>query len=142
MIVHSFLQQLKDDGFGTVGTTLQMGILPLNADGKAINGIAVITRGTAVDRINTNIQAIDIYIRNTDPLTASNKAEEILKYLQDSFSEICTLPPLNGVTTESYTGVVITPVSAPDYVGVDENNGHSYVVSGEIRYETIINQGD
>lgn len=137
MIVHSLLQQLQDDGFGTVGTTLQMGVLPVDSNGKAINGIAVITRGTPVTRLNTNIQAVDFYVRNTNPLTASNTAQEILEYLKDSFSQTCTLPPLNGITTESYEGVMITPVSAPDYVGVDDNGGHSFVVSGEVRYRNV-----
>jgi len=139
MIVHSLLQQLEDDGFGTVGTTLQMGILPVDENGKARNGIAVITRGTPVTRFNSRIQAVDFYVRNTNPLTASNTAQEILDYLHDSFSDICTLPALDGVTTESYEGVTITPVSAPDYVGQDDNGGHSFVVSGEVRYQNVTN---
>ena len=138
MLVHSLIQQLQDDGFGTSGTTLQMGILPVDANGEPRNGIAIITRGTPVDRLNVNIQAVDFYVRNSNPLTASNKAQELIEYLQNSYSQICTLPPLDGVTTESYEGVTITPVSAPDFAGQDDNGGWVYVVSGEVRYNEKI----
>ena len=81
------------------------------------------------------IQSVDFYARNTNPLLASQTAQEILEYLRESFGDICELPPLTGVTTESYRNVTITPTSSVEYVGVDDNNGTSFVVSGEIRYE-------
>mgnify|MGYP001612656152 CR=1 FL=1 len=125
---------MQDDGFGTVNEDLQMGVLPLKPDGKVRDGIAVTLRGSAVTRTQIEIQAVDFYVRNTNPLTASQKAQQILEYLQDSFSELCTLPPLDGVTEESYSNVTIIPTSSVEFVGVDENNGHSFVVSGEVRY--------
>lgn len=139
MIIHSLLQQLEDDGFGTVGTTLQMGVLPINGQGDPINGIAVTARGAEASRLDTNIQNVDFYVRNTNPLSAANTAQEILDYLYNSYSDICTLPPLDGVTTQSYENVTIEPTSGVEYVGVDENNGSSYVVSGIVRYGKVNN---
>lgn len=139
MIIHSLLQQLQDDGFGTVGTTLQMGVLPVNGQGDPINGIAVTARGSDVSRLDTNIQNVDFYVRNTSPLVASQTAQEILDYLYSSFANVCDLPALNGVTTETYENVTIEPTSGVEYVGVDENNGSSYVVSGIVRYGKVNN---
>lgn len=139
MIIHSLLQQMSDDGFGTVGQDLQMGVLPLTVQGDPRNGIAVTARGSDETMRGTHFQNVDFYVRNSNPLVAAQKAQEILDYLKTSYTDICTLPPLTGVTTESFTNVTITPVSSPEYVGVDDNNGTSYVVSGVIRYKKLTN---
>lgn len=135
MIIHSLLQQMSDDGFGTVGQDLQMGVLPLNSDGNAINGIAVTARGSEVTRLMAHVQNVDFYVRNTNPLTASQEAQNILEYLKQSYSDICNLPPLEGYTEQSFKNVTIEPTSSVEFVGVDDNAGHSFVVSGVIRYE-------
>lgn len=137
MIVHSLLQQMSDDGFGTINQDLQMGVLPLKPDGTVRNGIAITARGSAVTRMQIEVQAVDFYVRNTNPLEASQEAQTILEYLQESFSEVCTLPPLTGYTEDSYRSVTITPTSSVEFVGVDENSGHSFVVSGEVRYQKV-----
>lgn len=126
---------MSDDGFGTVSEDLQMGVLPLNENATVRNGIAITARGSAVTRIQIEIQAVDFYVRNINPLKASQTAQQILEYLQSSFSELCTLPPLDGITEDSYRNVTIIPTSSVEFVGVDENGGHSFVVSGEVRYE-------
>jgi len=135
MIIHSLLQQLKNDGFGIVGTTLQVGVLPLDDKGDAINGIAVTPRGLPVNRTIVNKQAVDFYVRNKNPLTALNKAQELLDYLQTSFSDTCDLPALDGITEETFSDVTITPTSSAEFVGVDDNGGTTFVVSGEVQYE-------
>lgn len=134
MIVHSLLQQMQNDGFGTVNDDLQMGVLPLKQNGDPRNGIAVTVRGLPVTYLQVEMQAVDFYVRDTNPLIASNKAQQILEYLKESYGDICDLPPLDGYTTESFSNVTITPTSSVEFVGVDENGGHSFVVSGEIRY--------
>lgn len=139
MIIHSLLQQMQDDGFGTVNADLQMGVIPLNAQGNPRNGIAVISRGSAVTRLQVEVQAVDFYVRNTNPLVASQTAQEILEYLRDSYAEICELPALAGYTEETYRNVTIEPTGSVEFVGVDENGGHSFVVSGIVRYEKVTN---
>lgn len=139
MIIHSLLQQLSDDGFGTVGEDLQVGVLPVDGNGDPRNGIAVTPRGLPVTRVQIEQQAIDLYVRNTNPLTSLNKAQELLEYLRDSYSEVCDLPPLQGATTESFSNVTIEPDSSVDYVGVDDNGGTTFVTSGLVRYEKVIN---
>lgn len=135
MIVHSLLQQMADDGFGTVNQDLQIGVLPLNQQGDPRNGIALTARGAEVSRIQTEIQNIDFYVRDKNPLIASNKAQQILDYLKTSYSDICDLPPLDGYTTESYSNVTIEPTSSVEFAGVDDNGGHTFVVSGVVRYQ-------
>src|SRR5690606_5541614 len=101
--------------------------------------IAVTPRGLPVTRLMVEQQAVDLYVRNTNPMTALNKAQELLEYLKDSYSEVCDLPPLAGVTTESFTNVTIEPDSSVDYVGDDDNGGVTFVNSGLIRYEKVNN---
>lgn len=134
MIIHSLLQQMEYDGFGTVGSDLQIGVLPVLSNGNPRNGIAITPRGSVVDRIQIEVQSVDFYVRNTNPLVASQTAQEILEYLKESFSEVCSLPALTGVTTETFSNVTIEPTSSVEYVGVDDNNGTSFVVSGDVRY--------
>ena len=133
MVIHSLLQQMQDDGLGNIGTTLQVGTLAVDTNGKAINGIAVALRGSAVNRTQIEIQAIDFYCRHSNPLTAIQKAQQILEYLQESFSEICNLPAMPPLT-DSYSNVTIVPTSSVEFVGQDDNGGHNYVVSAEVRY--------
>lgn len=137
MIIHSLLQQLSNDGYGTVGTDLQIGVLPVDGSGDARNGIAVTPRGLPVTRMLVEQQAVDFYSRHKEPMTAINKAQELLEYLRDSYAEVCDLPPLAGATTESFTNVTIEPDSSVDYVGVDDNGGTTFVVSGIVRYEKV-----
>lgn len=135
MIIHSLLQQMSDDGFGTVGEDLQIGVLPVNTQGDPRDGIAVTPRGLPVNRVMVEQQAIDMYVRDSNYLTALDKAQELLEYLQSSFAEVCDLPPLEGVTTASFNNVTIVPSSSVEYVGIDQNGGTTYVVSGEIMYQ-------
>lgn len=142
MIAHSLLQQLQDDGWGTVNTTLQLGTLPINATtGKATNGIALSLRGLPVWYANVEVQGLDFYVRNTNYITALQKAQELLEYIQTSYGDICTLPPLQGfgavLASGSYKNVTITPVSSVSEIGVDDNGGMTYQVSAEIRYEKV-----
>lgn len=134
MIVHSLLQQLEDDGFGTVSQDLQIGTLPLDDKSNPRNGIAITLRGLPVNRLDVSQQAVDFYVRNKNPLVAANTAQEILDYLMESYTNVCDLPSLDGITTDTYSNVTITPTSSVEYVGVDDNGGTSFVVSGEVRY--------
>ena len=134
MVIHSLLQQMQIDGFGTIGDTLQVGTLAVDTNGRAKNGVAVALRGSAVNRTQIEIQAIDFYVRNSNPLTAIQKAQQILEYLQESFSEICNLPAMPPLT-DTYSNVTIVPTDSVSFVGQDENGGHVYLVSGELRYQ-------
>jgi len=135
MIVLSVLQQLSDDGYGTVNQDLQVGTLPLTPDGKARNGIAVTARGVPVTRLNVNIQGLDFYIRNSNPLTAITAAQDLQEYLKEAFGDICDLPACPPYTTATYSNVMITPVSSITDMGRDDNGGTTFMVAGEIQYK-------
>ena len=133
MILHSILQDLQDKGFGTIGQDLQVGVLAVDANGKARNGISLALRGAPINRIQTNIQSIDFYIRHSNSLTALQKAQELVDYLQESFSEVCDLPAMPPLT-DSYSNVIITPTSGIEEVGIDDGGGYNYVIGGSVIY--------
>lgn len=135
MIVLSLLQQLADDGYGTVNQDLQVGTLPLTGDGKARNGMAITARGMPVDRLNVNIQGIDFYVRNSNPLVALTAAQNLQEYLKEAFGRLCDLPACPPYTTATYSNVMITPVSSITDMGRDDNGGTTFMVSGEIQYK-------
>ena len=124
---------MQDDGLGTIGTSLQVGTLAVDANSKPRNGIAVALRGSAVNRTQIEIQAIDFYCFASNPLAVIEKAQSILEWLRESFSEVCNLPAMPPLT-DTYSNVVIVPTSSAEYVGVTDNGFHSYLVSAEIRY--------
>lgn len=134
MILHSMLKQLEIDGFGTVAEDLQPGTLPIDAEtGKPRNGIALALRGLPVSYLWVEKQAMDFYVRD-QPLTAAQKAKELLQYLKDSYSDICNLPDCPPYATETYRNVTLQPVSSIEWVGDDDNGGTTYVVSSEISF--------
>ena len=133
MILHSILQDLQDKGFGTIGQDLQVGVLAVDANGNPRNGISLALRGAPINRIQTNIQSIDFYIRHSNSLTALQKAQELVDYLQESFSDVCDLPAMPPLT-DTYSNVIITPTSGIEDVGRDDGGGYNYVLSGSVIY--------
>ena len=133
MILHSILQDLQDKGFGTIGQDLQVGVLAIDANGKPRNGISLALRGAPINRIQTNIQSIDFYVRHSNSLTALQKAQELVDYLQESFSDVCDLPAMPPLT-DSYSNVIITPTSGIEDVGRDDGGGYNYVLSGSVTF--------
>lgn len=135
MITLSILKQMQDDGLGTIDTDLFFEEIPLDTQGNAKNGTWIVSRGVAVNRFDTDIQAFDLYTRQANKLEGMQKSKEILTYLQSSFSDLCELPDVPPYTTESYNNVRIIPTSGIDSVGSDEQDRMVFVVSGEVRYK-------
>ena len=134
MITLSLLKQMQTDNIGTIDTDMFHLEAPLDANGVPRNGLWVLPRGAPVSRFNVNIQPIDIYFRHTNKNVSMKKAKQVLDYLQESFSEICTLPNYPPIFSETYSNVTITPTAGIEYIGEDVNGKLVFVVSGEIRY--------
>ena len=135
MITLSLLRQMELDNLGTIDSDLWHLEVPLGSDGKPKNGLWIIPRGAPVSRFNVNIQAVDIYFRNTNKNTSLKKAKQVLDYLQESFEDICDLPSYPPLFTNTYSNVTITPVAGIEYTGTDENGKLVFSISGEIRYK-------
>ena len=135
MITLSLLKQMQTDGVGTLDSDLWHLEIPINGTGTPVNGLWILPRGTTVSRYNVNIQAVDIYVRNNNKNTALKKANQVLQYLKDSYSDICELPSYPPIFNTTYSNVTIEPTSGVDFLGVDENRKFIFVVSGEIRFQ-------
>lgn len=125
---------LEQEGFGTLDTDIFWEEASVDSKGKPKDGIWVVTRGSAVTRLQSGIQAFDIYARYANKLTTNTKLEGILKYLQESYGTVCTLPLVPPYSDVLYTQAVIQPVSSIENVGADEQDKIVKVISGEIRY--------
>lgn len=134
MINLSILQALEDDTFGTIDVDLFTEEAPLDNTGKPKEGLWIVSRGGIVNRTNVEIQAFDIYSRYTNKLTGYTKLAEILEWIQEAYSDVCTLPAVPPYTTQAYKNVRIFPTSGVETVGTDENGKVVRVISGEVYY--------
>lgn len=137
MITYSLLKQLADEGFGTLDVDLRHQVIPVDSQGNDVDGVWIISRGTIVSRVNTDIQAFDIYARNKNPMEAQQKLKGILDYLKDAYGEVCTLPATE-YTNESYTNVTIEPTSGVENIGQDSGGKPVFAISGEIKFKENI----
>jgi hypothetical protein len=136
MITLSILKQLQIEGFGTIDTDLFLEEVPISTDNKPKEGLWIVTRGSAVSRFNVEIQSFDIYSRFTSKLEGHTRLAELLQWMQEAYSDVCTLPAVPPYTTSSYENVRITPTSGVENVGTDENGKVVRVISGEVYYQT------
>lgn len=134
MITLSILKQLENEGFGTIDTDLFFEEASLDSKGNPKNGTWIVTRGSQVSRVNTEIQSFDIYTRYANKLTGHQKLESILEWLKEAYSDVCTLPACPPYTTQTYTNVRIFPTSSIESVGFDENNKLVRVISFEVYF--------
>lgn len=134
MITLSILKELENNGFGTIDTDLFFEEASLDSKGQPKNGVWIVTRGSAVSRVNVEIQSFDLYSRYSNKLTGHQKLESILEWLQEAYGDVCTLPACPPYTTQTYTNVRIFPQSSIESVGFDENNKLVRVISFEVYY--------
>lgn len=134
MITLSILKELENEGFGTIDTDLFFEEASLDSKGNPKNGIWIVTRGSAVSRVNVEIQSFDIYTRYSNKLTGHQKLQEILEWLQEAYGDVCTLPACPPYTTQTYKNVRIFPTSSIESAGFDENNKLVRVISFEVHF--------
>lgn len=133
MVTLHIAKLLEQEGFGTLDTDIFWEDMPIDAQGKPINGLWVVPRGAEVGRF-TATQAFDIYSRHTNKVVSSKKLEDILAYLQDAYGQVCDLPEVPQ-SPYRYYDCLIRPTSAIENVGTDEQNKVVRVISGEITFK-------
>jgi len=135
MVTLHIAQLLEDEGFGTLDSTIFWEDMPLDANGKPIDGLWIVPRGAALSRFDYTTQSFDIYARDKNKVTSSRLLEDILEYLQTAYEEVCELPTVPDVSSTRYYDCRIQPTSAIENVGVDEQDKVVRVISGEIKYK-------
>ena len=136
MITLNIAKLLEDNGYGSIDTDIFLEEAPLNTAGVPIDGLTIVSRSTALDRFNVRTQQFDIYSRYTNKLTGFTKLEEILDLLQDSYSDVCTLPAVEEYSDKVYNNVRIRPLTGIQTVGADEQDRVVRFISATVQFES------
>lgn len=129
MITLHILKLLEDNGFGTIDTNLFFEKLTL--DNK---GLYISSRGAPLSRGQRKTQAFDIYARGNNDVDPYKQLEEVLAFLEESYT-VCDLPTVPGISSTEYVNCSIQPTSNIENAGLDPGNRVIYVLSGQITYQ-------
>ena len=129
MITLSFLKLLENNGFGTIDTDLFFQKLTLDKKGLYISDI-----GDPIEKHKKRTQSFELYARGDNDVWGYKKLTEILDFLQDSYSTVCTLPSVPPITTDDYEKVTILPTGNITNVGLDSVGRIIYSIQGQIIY--------
>lgn len=130
MISLSLLKHLEDEGFLTIDVDGFFQKLTLDKKGIYIADI-----GESVGRFARDSQGYEILSRGTNDVSGYQILQDIRKYLINNYQDICELPAVPPITTESYTNVHLTKPSSITNVGLDEQNRVIYSITGSILFK-------
>lgn len=130
MITLSLAKHLEDQGFGTIDTDIFYQKLTLDKTGIYIADI-----GESVGRHSRDSQGYEILSRGTTDVSGYQILQDIRKYLINNYQDICELPAVPPVTTESYINVQLTKPSSITNVGLDAKNRVIYSITGSILFK-------
>ena len=130
MITLSFAKLLEDEGFGTIDVDIMYQKLTLDK-----KGIYIADVGESVGRHSRDSQGYEILSRGASDVDGYKRLQEIRKYLISNYQDICELPAVPPISTESYTNVHLTKPSSITNVGLDAQNRVIYSITGSILYK-------
>lgn len=130
MITLSLAKHLEDGGFGQIDVDIFYQKLTLDKKGIYIADI-----GESVGRHNRDSQGYEILSRGTNDVSGYQILQDIRKYLINNYQNICELPAVPPITTESYTNVHLTKPSSITNVGLDAQNRVIYSITGSILFK-------
>lgn len=130
MITLSLAKHLQDEGFGTIDVDIFYQKLTLDKKGIYIADI-----GESVGRFARDSQGYEILSRGTTDVSGYQILQDIRKYLINNYQDICELPAVPPITTESYTNVHLTKPSSITNVGLDAQNRVIYSITGSILFK-------
>lgn len=135
MITLSLLQFLENNNLGTVDTDLFWQKLSLKDEkGEPAKGIFIVDLGQSANRGERKHLRYELYSRGKNDVEGLARLQEIIDFLDRSFSN-CTLPACPLVAgSNSYTNVTIMPLSTPTNVGEDENGRIIWSATGVLIY--------
>lgn len=135
MITLHIAKLLEDEGFGTLEQDIFWDDMPVNAAGKPVDGIWIVTRGAPLTRFDITTQDFDIFSRYANKITGAQILEDILGFLKNAYGQVCELPEVPPYSYTRYYDVMLTPTSGIENVGIDQQNKVVRVISGEIKYK-------
>lgn len=130
MITLSFAKLLENEGFGTIDVDIMYQKLTLDRKGIYISDL-----GDSVGRHSRDSQGYEILSRGTTDVSGYQILQDIRKYLINNYQDICELPAVPPITTESYTNVHLTKPSSITNVGLDAQNRVIYSITGSILFK-------
>lgn len=130
MITLSFLKLLEDNGFGTIDEDLFFQKLALDNKGLSINDI-----GDPVSRGTRWTQSFELLSKGNNDVEGYKKLSDVLTFLKESYSNVCTLPEVPPHIEQEYTKVTIRPLSTITNVGYASDGRILYSIQGQITYK-------
>jgi hypothetical protein len=134
MVTLNIAKWLEQEGFGTLDSDIFWEEVPIDSSSKPIDGIWVVTRGSALNRFNTTTQQFDVYSRYANKITGALKLEQILERIKEAYGDTCELPTVPPYSITLYDNVRLRPVSGIENVGSDEQDKIVRVISAEVQY--------
>lgn len=129
MITLSFLKLLEDNSFGVIDTDLFFQKITLDKTGIYISDI-----GDPVPRGTRDIQSYELFARGENDIDGYKKLTLIRKFLKDSYSSICELPPVPKYDVDGYRNIILSKPSTITSLGLDANGRIIYSIQGSIIY--------
>lgn len=136
MVTLHVAKWLEQQGFGTIDSDIFWEEIPI-ADGKAAQGLWVVSRGAPLNRFNSYTQQFDVYSRYQNKITGSVKLEQILEKIKEVYGDVCTLPEVPPYSYNQYVNVRLRPVSGIENVGTDDQDMIVRVISAEVQYNLV-----
>lgn len=129
----SLLKLLSQNGFGTLSKDLFWEQLELGKVGVYITSI-----GEAQDIHTRRVQQFELIARGDTKVSGYTKLAQIVEFLNNSYSSICTLPPVQNKAGETVCdeigNVTITPLSTISNSGLDSEGKTIWNATGRIEY--------
>ena len=129
----SLLKLLSQNGFGTLSKDLFWEQLELGKVGVYITSI-----GEAQDIHTRRVQQFELIARGDTKVSGYTKLAQIVEFLNNSYSSICTLPAVQNKAGETVCdeigSVTITPLSTISNSGLDSEGKTIWNATGRIEY--------
>jgi hypothetical protein len=135
MVTLHILQLLENEGFGSMNSKadgLFYEYLPL--DGI---GVAIMSRGTTLQRGLRDAQDFDLYSRGASNLLGAHKLEKIKDYFDNTY-QVCELPT-TPKSNKVYKNAAIIMTSNIENIGLDEMDRVIFRVAAQIIYNKETN---
>lgn len=130
MVTLSLAKLLEDEGFGKIDVDIFYQKLTLDK-----TGIYIADVGDVVGRHSRDSQGYEILSRGVTDVQGLQILQRIRKFLVNQYQNVCELPAVPPITTESYQGVHLTKPSTITNVGLDAQNRVIYSITGSILYK-------
>lgn len=129
----SLLKYIANQGLGVLSLDLFWEGLDKDAYGVYITSI-----GQAQEIHARRVQQFELIARSDNKISGYQKLVEIVEFLNNSYSEICTLPSVHNkagnLVCEEIENVILSPLSTISNAGTDSAGKTIWTATGRIEY--------